>query len=128
MELGEKQSVDITIVMPCLNEAYTVGICVQEAFAFMEKHHILGEVLVVDNGSADDSVAAAEKVGAKVHRQPQRGYGRAIRTGIAHSRGSVIIIGDCDTTYDFLHLEEMYRMLSDGDVDMVIGNRFAGGR
>lgn len=127
MELSEKQSVDITIVMPCLNEESTVGICVQEALAFMAKYHMLGEVLVVDNGSADDSAAAAEKVGAKVLRQPQRGYGSAIRTGIKNSRGSVIIIGDCDTTYDFLHLEEMYRMLSAGEWDMVIGNRFAGG-
>lgn len=127
MELRQKQSVDLSIVMPCLNEAYTVGICVQEAFAFMEKHHISGEVLVVDNGSEDDSAAAAEKAGAKVLRQPQRGYGSAIRTGIANSRGGVIILGDCDTTYDFLHLEEMYRMLSTGEWDMVIGNRFAGG-
>lgn len=127
MELRQKQSVDITIVMPCLNEAYTVGSCVQEAFAFMEKYHILGEVLVVDNGSEDDSAAAAKKAGAKVLRQSKRGYGSAIRTGIANSRGSVIIMGDCDTTYDFLHLEEMYRMLSTGEWDMVIGNRFAGG-
>ena len=127
MELGEKQSVDITVVMPCLNEECTVGICVQEAFSFMAKHHITGEVLVVDNASADDSAAAAEKAGAKVLRQPKRGYGSAIRTGIEYSRGSVIIIGDCDTTYDFLHLEEMYRMLSAGEGDMVIGNRFAGG-
>ena len=127
MELLERQSVDLSIVMPCLNEVYTVGICVQEAFAFLEKHHIPGEVLVVDNGSADGSAAAAEKAGAKVLRQPQRGYGIAIRTGIVHSRGGVIIIGDCDTTYDFLHLEEMYRMLFAGERDMVIGNRFAGG-
>lgn len=127
MELGEKQSVDITIVMPCLNEESTVGICVREALAFMAKYRILGEVLVVDNGSADDSAAAAEKAGGKVLRQPKRGYGSAIRTGIKNSRGSVIIIGDCDTTYDFLHLEEMYRMLSAGEWDMVIGNRFAGG-
>ena len=127
MEMREKQSVDITIVMPCLNEAYTVGLCVREALSFIEKHHMLGEVLVVDNGSEDDSAAAAEKAGAKVLRQSKRGYGSAIRTGIANSRGSVIIIGDCDTTYDFAHLEEMYRMLSAGEWDMVIGNRFAGG-
>lgn len=127
MELGEKQSVDITIVMPCLNEEYTVGLCVKEALAFIEQQDILGEVLVVDNGSEDDSAAAAEKVGAKVLRQPKRGYGSAIRTGIENSRGNVIIIGDCDTTYDFLHLEEMYRMLSAGEWDMVIGDRFAGG-
>ena len=70
MELCEKQSVDLSIVMPCLNEGYTVGIGVKEALAFVEEHHILGEVLVVDNGSEDDSAAAAEKAGAKVIRQP----------------------------------------------------------
>ena len=127
MEMREKQSADLSIVMPCLNEADAVGISVKEAFAFMEKNQIQGEVLVVDNGSEDASSEAAEKAGAKVIRQPKRGYGSAIRTGIARSRGGVIIIGDCDTTYDFLHLEEMYRMLSAGEWDMVIGNRFAGG-
>lgn len=127
MELREKQSVDLSIVMPCLNEVNTVGICVREAFAFMENHLISGEVLVVDNGSEDDSAAAAESAGAKVIFQPKRGYGSAIRAGITGSRGRVIIIGDCDTTYDFLHLEEMYRMLVSGEWDMVIGNRFAGG-
>lgn len=127
MEMREKQSVDLSVVMPCLNEVNTVGICVREALSFIEKHHIPGEVLVVDNGSEDDSAAAAEEAGAKVIRQPQRGYGSAIRTGIENSRGRVIIIGDCDTTYDFLHLEGMYGLLSAGEWDMVIGNRFAGG-
>lgn len=127
MEMREKQSVDLSVVMPCLNEVNTVGICVREALTFIEKHHIPGEVLVVDNGSEDDSAAAAEEAGAKVIRQPQRGYGSAIRTGIENSRGRVIIIGDCDTTYDFLHLEGMYGLLSAGEWDMVIGNRFAGG-
>lgn len=127
MEMREKQSVDLSVVMPCLNEVNTVGICVREALSFIEKHHIPGEVLVVDNGSEDNSAAAAEEAGAKVIRQPQRGYGSAIRTGIENSRGRVIIIGDCDTTYDFLHLEGMYGLLSAGEWDMVIGNRFAGG-
>lgn len=127
MEMREKQSVDLSVVMPCLNEVNTVRICVREALSFIEKHHIPGEVLVVDNGSEDNSAAAAEEAGAKVIRQPQRGYGSAIRTGIENSRGRVIIIGDCDTTYDFLHLEEMYGLLSAGEWDMVIGNRFAGG-
>jgi glycosyltransferase involved in cell wall biosynthesis len=127
MEMREKQSIDLSIVMPCLNEADAVGFCVREAWTFIEKYHISGEVLVVDNGSEDNSAAAAEKAGAKVIWQPQRGYGSAIRAGMENSSGSVIIIGDCDATYDFLHLEEMYRMLSAGEWDMVIGNRFAGG-
>ena len=127
MKLGEKQSVDLSVVMPCLNEIHTVAASVWEAYSFMENNKISGEVLVVDNGSEDGSAAAAKKAGARVILQPKRGYGNAIRTGIENSRGSVIIIGDCDTTYDFLHLEEMYRMLSTQEYDMVIGNRFGGG-
>ena len=71
MELREKQKVDLSIVMTCLNEVNTVGICVREAFAFMGNHRISGEVLVVDNGSEDDSAAAAESAGAKVIFQPK---------------------------------------------------------
>lgn len=127
MEMLEKQSLDLSVIMPCLNEAHTVGISVSEARAFMEKNHIHGEVLVVDNGSGDASAAVAAKHGARVVTQPRRGYGSAIRAGIASSRGKVIIIGDCDTTYDFLHLEAMYRLLAENECDMVIGNRFAGG-
>ena len=127
MEIAEKESLSLTILMPCLNEAATVGSSIREAAAFLEKNRIRGEILVVDNGSVDGSAAIAERCGARVIIQPQKGYGNALRMGIAHSRGRVIILGDCDTTYDFLHLEEMYAMLSSGQWDMVIGNRFAGG-
>lgn len=127
MEMAEKESLNLTILMPCLNEAATVGISVREAAAFLEKNRICGEILVVDNGSTDGSANLAESCGARVIPQPEKGYGNALRAGIAHSRGKVIILGDCDTTYDFLHLEELYAMLSFGQWDMVIGNRFAGG-
>ena len=127
MEMREKESLSLTILMPCLNEAATVGISIREAAAFLEKNQILGEILVVDNGSADGSAAIAESFGARVITQSRKGYGNALRTGMANSRGKVIILGDCDTTYDFLHLEELYAMLSSGQWDMVIGNRFAGG-
>ena len=127
MEMREEESLNLTILMPCLNEAATVGISVREAAAFLEKNRIRGEILVVDNGSTDASAAIAESCGARVVAQPQKGYGNALRTGLAHSRGSVIIMGDCDTTYDFLHLEELYAMLLSSKWDMVIGNRFAGG-
>ena len=126
MEMWEKESLNLTILMPCLNEAATVGISIREAAAFLEKNRIQGEILVVDNGSSDASAAIAESCGARVIPQPQMGYGNALRTGLANSRGSVIILGDCDTTYDFLHLEQLYAMLSSGEWDMVIGNRFAG--
>lgn len=127
MQMSEKEKPDLSIVMPCLNEENTVGICVEKAGQFMEKYNIIGEVIVVDNGSEDSSVQKALQYGAKVIEEPERGYGKAIRTGIAGSTGRVIIIGDADTTYDFEHLEELYRPVADGSFDMVIGNRFAGG-
>ena len=127
MEMLEKENVSLTILMPCLNEAATVGSSIREAAAFLEKYGITGEILVVDNGSTDNSAAMAESCGAKVLIQPERGYGNALRTGLAHSRGKAIILGDCDTTYDFLHLEQLYEMLSSSQWDVVIGNRFAGG-
>ena len=127
MEMREKESMNLTILMPCLNEAATVGISIREAAAFLEKNRICGEILVVDNGSTDGSAKLAESCGARVIAQPKKGYGNALRAGLAHSRGSLVSLGDCDTTYDFFHLEEMYAMLSSGEWDMVIGNRFAGG-
>ena len=127
MEMAEKESLSLTILMPCLNEVSTVGISIREAAAFLEKNQIRGEILVVDNGSGDGSAHLAESCGARVLVQPKRGYGNALRMGMANSRGKVIILGDCDTTYDFLHLEQLYEMLSSGKWDMVIGNRFAGG-
>ena len=125
MEMREQNDLDLSIVMPCLNEAATVGICVRDAESFLRANGLSGEILVVDNGSTDGSGAIAEKSGARVIREPKRGYGNALKAGIAHSRGTVILMGDCDTTYDFLQLDEMYRLLC-GDWDMVIGNRFAG--
>lgn len=113
--------------MPCRNEEATIGFCVDEAGAFLEKYRLKGEVLVVDNGSVDASARLAEQHGARVITENRPGYGNAIRAGLAASAGNVVIIGDCDTTYDFLHLEEMYRLLAEGECDMVIGNRYAGG-
>lgn len=123
----EKESLELTILMPCLNEAATVAISIREALEFLKEHEISGEVLLVDNGSTDSSAAIAADCGARVIFQPRRGYGNALRLGIAASRGKVILLGDCDTTYDFRHLEGMYEMLSGGSYDLVIGNRFAGG-
>lgn len=127
MELLESESTELSIVMPCLNEAAAVAFSVREAFGFLKENNISGEVLVVDNGSTDDSAARAEACGARVILQPRRGYGNALRTGLARSRGRIVILGDCDTTYDFLHLQELYDSLSRGSGDLVIGNRFAGG-
>lgn len=125
--MQKKGSLDLSVIMPCRNEQNTVGICVDEAMAFMKNYNICGEVLVVDNASTDDSVAVAIKHGASVVTEQEIGYGRAIQTGIASSRGNVLIISDCDATYDFLHLKEIYQLLVENQCDMVIGNRYAGG-
>ncbi len=120
--------------MPCLNEESTVGICIEEAKEFLRRQNqtnhtnkITGEILVVDNGSTDHSARVAALHGARVIHENRRGYGRALRTGIAHCKGRIIIYGDCDTTYDFNHLEPMYLPLARGSCDVMIGDRFAGG-
>lgn len=125
MEMPEE--IDLSIVMPCLNEENTVGLCITDALNFINKYNINGEVIVVDNASIDGSQAVARDNGARVIYEDRRGYGNAIRTGIKESRGRVIIIGDCDTTYDFLNLEKLYEPLISGQCDMVIGNRYEGG-
>lgn len=125
METGEK--IELSVIMPCLNEESTVGYCVDEALQFIQKYDIPGEIIVVDNGSEDLSASVAAGHGARVITEKRKGYGRAIRTGIHNSSGRILIIGDADTTYDFLHLEEIFQPLSDNSYDMVIGNRYEGG-
>ncbi len=126
-EKAEKRELDISIIMPCLNEEATVGASALEAMKFMENNSLRGEVIVVDNGSTDRSSQIADEHGARVISEPRKGYGRALRTGFEQALGKVVIMGDCDTTYDFLHMEQMYQLLAKGDCDMVMGNRFAGG-
>ena len=127
MKLANERELDLTLILPCLNEENTVGASLDEAMRFITAYGIKAEMLVVDNGSTDRSAEEAIKHGAKVIPEPRRGYGRAIRTGIEQSRGGVLIMADCDTTYDLLHLEQFYFPLLRGECDMVIGDRFAGG-
>lgn len=127
MEKQEERELDLSIVMPCLNEESTVGYSVDDAIRFMRENSICGEVIVVDNGSSDASSKVAIGHGAKVLTEPRKGYGRALRTGFEQAKGRVIIMGDCDTTYDFYHLMDMYQPLANGEYHMVIGNRYAGG-
>ncbi len=126
-EKAEKRELDISIIMPCLNEEAAVGASVDETMKFLENNSLHGEVIVVDNGSTDSSLDVAKAHGARVISEPRRGYGRALRTGFEAAQGRVLIMGDCDTTYDFLNLEEMYQLLADKHCDMVMGNRFLGG-
>lgn len=118
--------VELTILMPCLNEAETVATCVRKALGFLASHQVAGEVLVADNGSTDGSPDLASKAGARVVHVAERGYGRALLGGFAAARGKFIIMGDADDSYDFTALEPFLRKLREG-YDLVMGNRFAGG-
>jgi len=117
---------ELTILMPCLNEAATVGRCVRKARDFLERAGIAGEVLVADNGSGDGSAALAQQAGARVVQASQRGYGAALAAGIAAARGRYVIMGDADDSYDFSRLEPFVAKLREG-FPLVVGNRFRGG-
>ncbi len=116
----------ISVVMPCLNEEATVGACVDDARAFLDRRSFTGEVIVVDNGSTDASAERAASHGATIVSEPRRGYGRAVRTGFSHAKGRVIVMGDCDMTYDFAHMDNLVNPLLAGEADMMIGDRFSG--
>jgi glycosyltransferase involved in cell wall biosynthesis len=117
---------ELTILMPCLNEAATVGTCIAKARGFLERAGIAGEVLVADNGSDDGSAALAQQAGARVVEVPERGYGAALAAGIAAARGRYVIMGDADDSYDFSRIEPFVEKLRQG-YPLVVGNRFRGG-
>jgi glycosyltransferase involved in cell wall biosynthesis len=119
-------ALELTIVMPCLNEAATVGRCVELAREGLARHGIHGEVVVADNGSTDGSREIAERAGARVVPATVRGYGAALAAGIAAARGTYVLMGDADLTYDFGALGPFIERLRAGD-DLVMGNRFKGG-
>ena len=116
----------MTILMPCLNEAETIGVCIQKAQQFLQKEQVQGEVLIADNGSTDGSQDIARALGARVIHVSARGYGAALKSGIAQAQGQYIIMGDADDSYDFLNLMPFLSKLREG-YDLVMGNRFQGG-
>jgi glycosyltransferase involved in cell wall biosynthesis len=118
--------VELTVLMPCLNEAETVAICVQKAVSFLLLHRVDGEVIVADNGSTDGSQALARAAGARVITVEQRGYGSALIGGIAAARGRYIVMADADDSYDLTALMPFLTRLRAG-ADLVMGNRFRGG-
>lgn len=120
------EEVELTILMPCLNEAETIGACVREAIQTLETHGIRGEVVVADNGSVDGSQEIAAKLGARVVPVPAKGYGAALQRGIAAARGRYVLMGDSDCSYDFSHAPRFLAKLHEG-YDLVMGNRFLGG-
>ena len=117
---------ELTVVMPCLNEAETVATCVRKAIGFLAESGISGEVLVADNGSTDGSQRLAEEAGARVVPISDKGYGNALMGGIVAARGKYVIMGDADDSYDFTNLMPFVDELRKG-ADLVMGNRFRGG-
>jgi hypothetical protein len=118
--------VELTVVMPCLNEAETVAVCVQKAVKFIDDHGISGEVVIADNGSTDGSQRLAIAAGARIVPVADKGYGNALMGGILAARGEYVIMGDADDSYDFSNLMPFLTGLRNG-ADLVMGNRFEGG-
>lgn len=120
------EELELSIVMPCLNEAETLGICIQKAQDYLKTHGIVGEIIVADNGSTDGSQEIALKMGARLVQVHSKGYGSALTGGIAAARGEYVIMGDADDSYDFSRLTPFLEKLRSG-CDLVMGNRFKGG-
>lgn len=123
---ADASTIELTVAMPCLNEAETVATCVEKAVAFFADHGIRGEVVVADNGSTDGSERLAANAGARVIPVAERGYGNALLGGIRAARGRYVVMGDADDSYDFTALMPFVECLRAG-ADLVMGNRFQGG-
>ena len=122
---GMSQVVEVSVVIPCLNEANSLAYCVDKAMKAFQAARLCGEVVVADNGSTDGSIRIAEEHGARVIRVAERGYGAALRAGIAGASGPFIIMGDADDSYDFTDVPRFVEKLREGH-DIVMGNRFRG--
>jgi glycosyltransferase involved in cell wall biosynthesis len=118
--------IEVSVVLPCLNERETVAVCVTKAIAALNDAGIKGEVIVADNGSSDGSIDLAESAGARVVHVSQRGYGNALNGGIEAAHGIYVLMADSDDSYDFSHIPRFVEQLR-GGADLVMGNRFRGG-
>jgi glycosyltransferase involved in cell wall biosynthesis len=121
-----RESIELTILLPCLNEAETIETCVDKAMSYLARSGVRGEVLVADNGSTDGSQQLATAKGARVIPVRDRGYGSALRHGILSARGRYVVMGDADDSYDLSRLDAFVAKLREG-YDIVMGNRFRGG-
>jgi hypothetical protein len=117
---------ELTIVMPCLNEAETLATCIRKAQGYLAESGVVGEVLIADNGSTDGSQRIATDLGARVVAIEAKGYGNALMGGIRAARGTYVIMGDADDSYDFSALQPFVDQLRAGS-ELVMGNRFEGG-
>ena len=126
IENKSKNTLELTIVMPCLNEARTLGICINNAQRFISDHELAAEIIIADNGSTDGSQQLATDMGATVVSVEKKGYGSALKKGIASAHGKYVIMGDSDDSYDLYNLSAFLQKLRSG-FDLVMGNRFDGG-
>jgi glycosyltransferase involved in cell wall biosynthesis len=120
------RAVEVSVVMPCLNEAETLASCIQKAQSAIEKDGLSAEIIVADNGSTDGSQAIAKELGARLVPVARKGYGSALIGGIEAARGEFVIMGDADDSYDFTAIAPLIEKLR-GGFDLVVGNRFRGG-
>ena len=120
------EAVELSVVMPCLNEAETLEVCIRKAQQALAEHNISGEIIVADNGSTDGSPDLAARLGARVVSVRNKGYGHALIGGISAALGEFVVMGDADDSYDFRHIPRFVERLR-GGADLVMGNRFAGG-
>jgi glycosyltransferase involved in cell wall biosynthesis len=120
------ETIEVSVVMPCLNEAETLESCIRKAQRALLEANIAGEIIVADNGSSDGSIEIAQRLGAQVVKVQDKGYGNALMSGIAAARGKFIVMGDADDSYDFAHIPRFVEQLRRGS-DLVMGNRFRGG-
>jgi len=123
---GETYPLEVSIVMPCLNEADTLAICIEKAQRSLRENKIVGEIIVADNGSTDDSQIIAASMGTRIVKVETKGYGNALRGGIEAAAGKFIIMGDADDSYDFLDIPRFVAKLREG-FDLVQGCRLSSG-
>ncbi len=125
LEADYQAQAEVSVVIPCLNEEQSIGACVDSAWAAFDAAGISGEVVLADNGSTDDSVAIAQRHGARVVHAGLKGYGSALRKGIEEARGEFIIMGDADGSHDFSEIPRFVAQWREG-YEFVVGNRFQG--
>ena len=123
---ASEEQLELSVVMPCLNERETVGACIRKAMATLHESAIAGEVIVADNGSTDGSVEIAQAEGARIIHVAERGYGNTLKGGILAARSQYVLMADSDDSYDFSHIPQFLEQLRAGS-DLVMGNRRRGG-
>lgn len=122
----DDSEIEVSAVIPCLNESQTIGICIEKALSSFSMMGIRGEVVVADNGSVDDSVAVAQHSNGRVVHESNKGYGAALTRGIIEAHGAIIVMGDADDSYDWSAIAPFIEKIHEG-YDLVVGNRFRGG-